>query len=85
MTARRQPRRCRTCANEHRCLRSVRLASLMLIPRAMSGFITERDFREAEAAFPGIVRLYETLPRKPRTFLDLMRVYLHRSDSTLGN
>jgi hypothetical protein len=41
----------------------------------MAGFITERDLDEAEVAFPGILRFYESLPRKPRTFLDLMALF----------
>jgi hypothetical protein len=49
----------------------------------MSGFITERNFEDAEAAFPGIVRFYRELPMKPRTFLDLMRLYLECDDSSL--
>jgi len=50
----------------------------------MSGFITERNFEEAEAAFPGIVRFYRRLARKPRTFLDLMRLYLEWAASQLA-
>jgi hypothetical protein len=42
----------------------------------MSGMVTERDFEEAEAAFPGIELFYRRLPSKPRTFLDLVRLYL---------
>jgi hypothetical protein len=38
----------------------------------MVGFITERDLDAAEEAFPGIVRFFQSLPRKPRTFLDLV-------------
>ena len=44
----------------------------------MQGFITERDFREAEAEFPGIVQLFAELERKPRTFLELFELYIHR-------
>jgi hypothetical protein len=44
----------------------------------MSGLVTERDFEEAEAAFPGIELFYRRLPSKPRTFLDLVRLYLDR-------
>jgi hypothetical protein len=36
------------------------------------GFITERDFDQAEEAFPGIVTFYEHCGRKPSTFLDLV-------------
>ena len=42
----------------------------------MSGFITERNLAEAEAAFPGIARFYSLLEDKPTTFLDLLRLYL---------
>lgn len=47
----------------------------------MGGFITERNFEEAEVAFPGIVALYRTLGRKPRTFLELVRLYLERTSA----
>jgi hypothetical protein len=53
-----------------------RLASLMLKSPVMSGLVTERDFKEAEAAFPGIERFYQRLSEKPRTFLDLLRLFL---------
>ena len=43
----------------------------------MAGFITERQLAEAEQAFPGIVRFFESLPRKPRTFLELMSLFEH--------
>ena len=49
----------------------------------MSGFITERNFEEAEAAFPGIVAFYRALGRKPRTFLELVQLYLERADARL--
>ena len=38
----------------------------------MVGFITERHLGQAEEAFPGIVRFFESLSRKPRTFLELV-------------
>jgi hypothetical protein len=38
----------------------------------MLGLITERDLAQAEEAFPGIVRFYESLSRKPRSFLELL-------------
>lgn len=47
----------------------------MLVLTDMNGFITERDFQEAEAAFPGIEAFYRALRAKPVTFLDLMRLY----------
>jgi hypothetical protein len=43
----------------------------------MVGFITERNLDEAEEAFPGINRFFAALPRKPRTFLDLVSLYDH--------
>jgi hypothetical protein len=48
---------------------------------ASSGFITEREFGEAEAVFPGIEALYESLARKPSTFLDLLQIYLDRTEA----
>ncbi|HSN30880.1 MAG TPA: hypothetical protein VLT45_31545 [Kofleriaceae bacterium] len=42
----------------------------------MVGFITERNFEQAELEFPGIVALYEALPIKPLTFLELLQQYL---------
>lgn len=55
------------------------MAPLMLVGWSMSGMVTERDFKEAEAAFPGIEGFYWRLPRKPPTFLDLVRLYLDAS------
>ena len=43
----------------------------------MVGVITERDLAQAEEAFPGISRFFETLTEKPRTFLELMRAFQH--------
>ena len=43
----------------------------------MVGVITERDLVEAEEAFPGISRFFETLTVKPRTFLELVRSFQH--------
>ena len=43
----------------------------------MVGFITERDLEQAEEAFPGIVRFFQSLARKPRTFLDLVALFEH--------
>lgn len=43
----------------------------------MVGVITERDLTEAEEAFPGISQFFETLDVKPRTFLDLVRLFEH--------
>ena len=41
----------------------------------MVGFITERELIEADEAFPGIKRFFESLRRKPRTFLNLVALY----------
>ncbi len=43
----------------------------------MVGFITERDLTEAEEAFPGIGCFFEALTQKPRTFLELVRLFEH--------
>lgn len=48
---------------------------MLVVGVLMGGLITERDFAEAEAAFPGIVHFYAALSRKPRTFLDLVWLY----------
>jgi len=45
----------------------------------MVGFITERDLKQADEAFPGIARFFETLEEKPKTFLELVSVYEHWS------
>jgi hypothetical protein len=44
----------------------------------MRGYITEMDFEECDAAFPGIVRYYRELKEKPKTFLELFWAYTHR-------
>jgi hypothetical protein len=41
----------------------------------MLGFITERDLDQADDAFPGILRFFESLRHKPRTFLDLVAMF----------
>jgi len=41
----------------------------------MGGFITERDFPEAEKSFPGIAAFYAALKDKPETFLQLVMLY----------
>ena len=41
----------------------------------MLGFITERELDQAEAAFPGIVRFFQSLPRTPGTFLELVALF----------
>ena len=46
----------------------------------MVGFITERDLDQAEEAFPGIGRFFDSLSRKPRTFLDLVSLFEHWCD-----
>ena len=55
------------------------------LARGMLGFITERNFEEAEREFPGIVALYEALPVKPVTFLELLQRYLSRSLGRASN
>jgi hypothetical protein len=62
-------------------MRLAPLASAMLIPQGMSGFITESEFEEAEAEFPGIEDLYRRLERKPSTFLNLLQLYLAGRES----
>ena len=47
----------------------------------MVGFITERDLKDAEEVFPGILRFYESLAHKPRSFLELMSRFEHRCDA----
>lgn len=41
----------------------------------MVGFITERELGRAEETFPGIERFLESLPDKPRTFLELVVLF----------
>ena len=48
----------------------------------MRGMITERDFDEVDACFPGIVRYYRELKEKPRTFLELLWGFTHRDCPT---
>jgi hypothetical protein len=43
----------------------------------MAGFITEQNLEEAEQTFPGITRFFASLSPKPRTFLDLVRLFEH--------
>ncbi len=50
----------------------------------MAGFITERDLEQAEQEFPGIARFFESLTRKPRTFLDLVAMFEHWGESAQG-
>ena len=56
----------------------------------MQGFITERDLEQADEAFPGIARFFESLSSKPKTFLELVTVFDHwnedrRQPATLAN
>jgi hypothetical protein len=44
----------------------------------MRGLVTERDLPAADVEFPGIFALYTLLLEKPRTFLDLVRLYFQR-------
>jgi hypothetical protein len=41
----------------------------------MLGFITEQELVEADEAFPGIKGFFESLRRKPRTFLNLVALF----------
>lgn len=50
----------------------------------MTGFITETNLDEAEIEFPGIAALYGSLRTKPRTFLDLLQLYLVKPRSIVG-
>ena len=43
----------------------------------MRGFITESNLREADEAFPGIARYFDSLVDKPRTFLELVSMFDH--------
>ena len=43
----------------------------------MVGYITERHLQQAEQEFPGILRYFETLSPKPRTFLELLSRFEH--------
>jgi hypothetical protein len=45
----------------------------------MQGFITERNFAEAEKCFPGLCAYYYAMPRKPLTFLELIWQFELRS------
>lgn len=45
----------------------------------MAGFVTELDLPLAEKEFPGITELYFTLDAKPRTFLELVSLWLGRA------
>jgi hypothetical protein len=46
--------------------------------KTMVGFITEQHLAQAEEEFPGIVRFFQSLTRKPRTFLELVTLYVRR-------
>jgi len=39
------------------------------------GRITEKHLAEAEKTFPGIADMYQALPSKPATFLQLVWIY----------
>ena len=43
----------------------------------MQGFITETELGQADEVFPGIVRFFESLAIKPRTFLELVSLFDH--------
>jgi hypothetical protein len=40
------------------------------------GFITETNIDEWDDAFPGIVAFWRKLADKPKTFLELLRLFL---------
>ena len=42
----------------------------------MRGCITECDFEEAERCFPGIAAFYGALSQRPKTFLELVWLFL---------
>jgi hypothetical protein len=44
----------------------------------MRGFITERELEQADVEFPGILRFFQSLVAKPRTFLDLLSLFQRR-------
>jgi len=48
----------------------------------MVGFITEEDLEQADLSFPGIGEFFAALPRKPRTFLELVACYERWCDAT---
>lgn len=41
----------------------------------MRGRITEKHLAQAERSFPGICEVYDCLPKKPATFLQLVWLY----------
>ncbi|HTJ42504.1 MAG TPA: hypothetical protein VL463_10445 [Kofleriaceae bacterium] len=43
----------------------------------MVGVITEKNLTEAEECFPGISKFFDALDVKPRTFLELVRLFEH--------
>ena len=47
----------------------------LLDAHLVQGRITEVDLPAAEKTFPGITVVYEQLPEKPQTFLQLVWVY----------
>ena len=49
----------------------------------MQGYITETELGQADQEFPGIMRLFESLPVKPRTFLELVRLFDHWCEAGL--
>ncbi|MDO8461510.1 MAG: hypothetical protein Q7S98_01475 [Deltaproteobacteria bacterium] len=47
----------------------------------MTGFITEKHWKEIEANFPGAHSLYESLSHKPNTFLEFINLYNNRPNN----
>jgi hypothetical protein len=42
----------------------------------LSGFVTERDLELADLYFPGIALFFRQCAHPPRTFLDLLNLFL---------
>ena len=50
----------------------------------MKGLISQRHRAQAERVFPGIWQLYEALPSKPVTFLELLWIYCDHEEQLEG-
>jgi hypothetical protein len=68
--------------NQPRTLRSrdQRRGTADALCLVMRGYITEADFDQCEAEFPGIVEFYGRLRQKPGTFLELVHEFIARCD-----
>jgi hypothetical protein len=51
------------------------MARMMQRKLVMQGIITQRNWPEIERSFPGLHTFYSHLPRKPQTFLELLKLY----------